>query len=233
MIRAYHAVGTGRRFESSGDFSMHPAAALFDKIAAEGVLWPATHRLQRAEMEDRCFNPSCTRGMPIGVDFRNEASPNMFKALIEMARDVTRTLPADGDPHTNFTCLDLLAGDLNLVFMTIERWFGNIQNGFVFDAEELIKYGAFIRERDVIDVISLSISEVLRTSSSKSVSGAKRSLKTAIQKDVNSFTLTGAAALEELRYCADRPPCSAELVWRGPLTLDAAVEAWRDGVQVE
>jgi hypothetical protein len=229
MILAYHAVGTGR-FESSGDFSMYPAAALFDKIAAEGVLWPASHRLQRAEMENRCFDPKHPRGQPFTEEFRL-ADPNALKALTQMARDVTRTLPVHGDPHTKFTCLDLLAGDLDLIFMTVDRWFGNIQNGFVFDAEELVRNGARVRSHDVIDDIHLAIDEVCHKPF-KTVSGAKRSLSNAIHRAVSAATTSGEAALEEIAYCAQHPPCSAELVWRGPLTLDAAVEAWRDGVRI-
>lgn len=223
MIRAYHAVGTGR-FESGS------ATTLFDKIAAEGVLWPASHRLQRAEMRRRCFNPDYPHGQPISSSFPR-ATENAVKALTEMANEVTNTLPQDGDPHTKFTCPDLLAGDLDLVFMTVERWFGNIQNGFVFDAEELIKHGARVRDRDVLDDIYSAVNKVSHKEF-KTVSGARRSIERAIGQAVGAHTLTGAAALEEIRYCAEHPPCGAELVWRGPLTLDAAVEAWRDGVRV-
>lgn len=222
MIRAYHAVGTGRHEGGGSD--------LFDRILAEGVLWPASHRLSRAEMENRCFDPKHPRGQPFTEEFRL-ADPNTLKALTEMAREVTRKLPADGDPHTKFTCLDLLAGDLGLIFMTVDRWFGNIQNGFVFDAEELIRHGAKVRDRDVMDDIHRAIAQVSHKEF-KTVAGARRSMERAIHQAVSAHTLHGEAALEEIRYCTQNPPCSAELVWRGPLTLDAAAEAWRDGVRV-
>lgn len=224
MVRAYHSVGTGR---------MEPQerAQLFDEILQADVILPAMYRISRSEMEKRCFDPKSVRGFPLAVDFP-KATPRAFQALEEMAREVTEKLPQDGNPHTMFTCLDLLAGDLDRVFLTVGRgWFGNIQNGFVFDVQNLIQAGGRYRDRDVMDDVYRAITKTSKRSFT-SVSGAKKSLRRAIRKAVQDHTATGARAIEEIEICVENPPCAAELTWKGPLPTRYALEAWREGTLI-
>lgn len=222
MLKAYHAIGTGIKTSNYREIQ----AQLFDHVAAQGVILPARNRVQRAQMYDRC----------LGLDrkvFKTCAkdSANAFRAIREMAEEVVETLPVDGNPNTKFTCFDLLAGDFDRIFLTVERWFGNIQNGFVFDSEELIRNGAVVRDRDVIDDIHSAIEKTCQRPFS-TVSGARRSIERSIRQAVAAHTYRDSMAVELLKDCLKDPPCIAEVVWPGPLPLDAAVEAWRDGTQV-
>lgn len=222
MIKVYHAIGTGRYRETSPELE----AELFDAIAAQGSIFPASYRVQRAQMYDRC----------LGLDrkvFRTCAkdSAKAFEAIREMAEEVVERLPVDGDPHTKFTCLDLLAGDLDRIFLTVERWFGNIKNGFVFNAEQLIEHGAVVRDHDLLDEIHGAVERACQKSFA-TVSGARRSIEQSIRKTINAHTYQGSAAMELLLDCVQDPPCIAELVWKGPLPLDIAIEAWRAGSRV-
>ncbi len=218
MVRAYHSVGTGR---------MEPQerAQLFDEILQAGVILPASHRISRREMEKRCFDPKSVQGFPLAFDFPH-ASSRAFQALEEMAREVTDRLPKDGNPRTMFTCLDLLAGDLDRIFLTVGRgWFGNIQNGFVFDVQDLIQAGARYRDRDIMDDVYRAITKTSKRPFT-SVAGAKKSLRRAIRKAVQDHTAIGARAIEEIEICIENPPCAAELTWRGPFPSSTPL---RDG----
>lgn len=224
MVRAYHSVGTGR---------MEPAerAQLFDEILQAGVILPADRRVARGEMEARCFDPKGVRGFPIPVNFP-DATTRAFQALEAMAREAIATLPEDGTAHTMFTCIDLLAGDLSRVFLTVGRgWFGNIQNGFIFDVQDILQRGARYRDRDIMDDVYMAIQKTSKRDFT-SVSGAKRSIQMAIRKAVQYHMSTGQAALEEVEICIQNPPCVAELTWEGPLPLDYAIEGWQEGVLI-
>ncbi len=224
MIPAYHVIGTGASHSED-------RTRLFDAILKEGVILPANQRLARAVMEERCFSKTKTRGMPLAGEFP-DATGSAFQALKSLAREIVNTLPEEGSTDTKFTCLDLLAGDLNRVFLTVGRgWFGNIQNGFIFDAEELIRNGARVRDRDVLDDIHRAITKMMKRTY-RSLPRAKSAIRGAIRAAVAAHVSSGSRALGDIEICLENPPCAAELTWNGPLPLDHAVEAWREGERI-
>lgn len=228
MIKAYHAIGTGVKTPDYREIQ----AELFDKIAAQGSILPARYRLRRDEMRRRC-SPSKEEpgvGRELFEMCRSE-NPIAFQALSEMAEEVIQALPPHGDPGTKLSCLDLLAGDLDRIFLSVDRWFGNIENGFVFNAEDLIRNGAVARERDALDDIHNAIARACEKSFS-TVAGARRSIQRGISLAVGRNTYRGSQAMAFLKECVERAFCGAEVLWTGPLPLDAAIEAWRDGVRV-
>lgn len=230
MIKAYHAIGTGIK---TPDYRAIQAD-LFDRIASQGSVFPARGRLTQKEIRRRCVPSELKEFLGVEGDLFEECrknSPNAWRAIGELIEEVVETLPLEGESSTKFTCLDLLAGDLDRIFLTVDHWFGNIQNGFVFNAEDLIRNGAVVRHRDILDDVYRTLERICGKDFS-TVAGARRSIQRAIRKVIGENTYYGLSAIEFLEDCVKRPPCIAEVVWTGPLPLEAAIEAWRDGVQV-
>jgi hypothetical protein len=230
MIKAYHSVGSGFK---TPDYRERQAA-LFDKVFAEGKILPARARLTQSEMRRRCVHSAVKDFLGVEGDlFKDcrEKSPNAWRAIGEILDEVVDTLPVEGESNTMFSCLDMLAGDLDRIFLSVERWFGNIENGFVFDAKDMIRNGAVVRHRDILDDIYRALGRVCERDF-KTVSGARRAIEKAVSGAINKNTYHLTQAMEFLEDCVKRPPCIAELVWTGPLPIGAAIEAWRDGVQV-
>lgn len=230
MIKAYHAVGTGFK---TPDYHERQAA-LFDKVLAEEEILPARARLTQSEMRRRCVHSAVQEFLGVEGDLFKECqkkSPTAWRAITEILDEVADSLPAQGESNTMFSCLDMLAGDLDRIFLSVERWFGNVENGFVFEAKDLIRNGAVVRHRDVLDDIYRALGRVCERDF-KTVSGARASITRSIREAIARNTYHGSHAMEFLENCVKRPPCIAEIVWTGPLPIGAAIEAWRDGVQV-
>jgi len=134
VIRAYHQVGTDA---VPGD----DRALLLDRILEEGFVSPATERVKRAEMEEECFGDAYVE--PLDIRFQH-ASREGLRALREMARDVIGRLPEEGTTHTLFNCVDLLAGDLGRIFLSLGNWYQGIPNGLPVQPRN-----AGIRQNDV------------------------------------------------------------------------------------
>lgn len=222
LIKAFHQVG-------SDDKTPAQRKAFLDQILALGEITPAIKRVQRREMEKECFTDEAQGGHDLRFLARR-SGPEAEAALVAMAREKLALLPADGSTHTMFNCLDLLAGDFERVFLSIGDWY-NTQNGFVFDAEELIKAGASYREKDLLGYYGWEIEKVAELTYD-SVEDARREIDAAIERAREKGESSGKMAITLMRNdCTNGCP-AGEIVWPGSLPLGLAIEMWREGRQV-
>lgn len=216
MIKAYHQVGT----EADSDEQLEEA---FDDVLGLGVIEPAIRRLDRHEMEFECFYAS-------GVHLKDrfpKATLNALKALTQIAEEKIRELPESGFIHTMFNCVDLLAGDLEFIFLKTHGWYA-IDNGFVFEAEDLVRRGARFRRSDLLGVYN-GIIEATVERKYPSVRVAKKEIKKEL-RDIRKYTeYSGRDALDMMQ---EGPMHETEVVWPGDLPLSLAIEAWRNGKRV-
>ena len=222
MIRAFHQVGTDR-LDTFG------RSLLLYKLIREGAVLPAINRLERREMYEECFGDDgyCP---PLSERYA-WASPKAKEALKEMVLDTINQMPEDGSKASMFNCGDVVAGDLENVFLTIGRWY-HFENGFVFDAEELIKAGAELRPMDLQADFTTNMVEITKEPY-RSVSQAKNSIQKAIDLFFKTHAWHGPEAIKALRKSRKTGSYeSAELVFPGPLPVALAVEAWDDGVLI-
>lgn len=226
-IKAYHQVGTD---------AMEPRdrADLLDRVIAAGVIVPATERVMADEMWQECFGD--TKSLMLEQAFR-EATPRAAEALREMAMAWIGALPEAGTRHTLFTCGDVVAGELDRIFMSVSKWYGGIPNGFVFDARRLILHGARFRARDLLPRFSSAIREVA-VRDFDAVPDARLAIEEAVRGEIESWSWTGDEGVHELENCHAaklfysemKKGCPAgEIVWEGRLPLEHATEAWREG----
>lgn len=217
-VLAYHQVGTDS-MESS------IRAALLNEILRIGAILPATARVKRREMWEECFTPE-SQTFPLYARF-NRATPKALAALQALASEVVSRLPEEGATHTLFNCVDVLAGDLDRVFLAVGAWFGPFANGFVFDAGQLISAGARVRLSDLFHDFNQAIRRASRQSY-RSTAAATRAIQGAIERVLDERTLEDEPAILALHDCAKRPG-TCELTWDGPLPINLAVEVWREG----
>lgn len=218
MIKAYHQVG-------SEEWTSEDRISALHEVLQAGKLEPASTRMDRNEMEIECFTGK-DRGSTINQKFPR-ANAKTKQALRELAEEKISKLPVGGMTHGLFNCLDLLAGDLELIFLRPGSWY-SFDNGFVFDAEKLLKQGARFRKDDLLGGYRAAIEGVIR-SKHESVEIAKEDIELEIGAIQDHFQSTGRTAVRSLKEgFGDR----AEIVWRGDLSLDLAIEVWEEGKRV-
>lgn len=228
MIKAYHQVGTD---------SMERAARselLAHVIKIESLL-PATQRVRRSEMEEECFGDA--DAMPLHSRFAR-SNTTTITALRQIARAWVEKLPENGTTHTLFNCVDILAGDLDRIFMSIGNWY-SVDTGFVFDAEELMRKGASFRPTDLLGPLDFNIERISKATF-PSVYEAKVAIQETIDEVLKDHSWSGKKGLSELQKCfagegkyyKSEGCVNGELVWDGPLPLELAVEAWDNGTRI-
>lgn len=214
MIKAYHQVG-------SDAWEKQELQAAYDEVLAHGSIEPAIHRLDRSEMEKECFDKK--RDADLTQRFP-DASSHARTALAQMARDKISELAETGSTYSLFNCVDMLAGDLELVFLRPYNWYA-VDNGFVFEAAELIRKGAKLRRADALGAYGAIIGETAKQKY-PSVAAARKALEREL-RDVREYVEHGGStALDLLK---DGVPGDSEIVWRGSLPLSLAIEGWRYG----
>ena len=221
VIRAYHQVGTDAM---TGD----DRAYLLDRILEEGFVRPATERVKRSEMEEECFGDAYVE--PLDVRFQ-QASAEGLRALQEMARDVIGRLPREGTTHTLFNCVDLLAGDLGRIFLSLGDWYQRIPNGLVYDARELLLLGARFRYEDFLRDFGQTIEDAAAIEYD-SVEEARRSIERALGHVIGEQSRSGkegAGDLESFVSASRGQVGHSEIVWEGRLPTDLALEVWMEG----
>jgi hypothetical protein len=201
---------------------------LLGQVMEIGSLLPAVERVSRAEMEAECFGDE--REVSLHQRFRTNAQS--IAALRQIARDWTRQLPEGGSVHTMFNCIDILAGDLGSLFLSVDRWY-TVPNGFVFDAEELIRKGATFRNRDILGELGFAIENIAKKKFG-SVPEARAEIEQTIDDVVLGYSFGGSDALAQLRNCHKKKDCTeAELIWHGRLPISMALEVWSEGHPLE
>ena len=216
LIKAFHQVG-------GDDKTPAERRKFLNSILEIGEIVPAIERVERREMESECFGDS--QGSQDIPSFH--AGPEAKAALTLMAEEKLALLPMEGTTHTMFNCLDLIAGDFERVFLSVGDWY-NFPNGFVFDAEELIRAGAAYRPRDLLGYYREEVERVVRLTYD-SIEDAVRFIEEAIQDVRDDYESTGKEALTLLRADCAGEGCPGEIVWPGPLPLGRAIEMWREG----
>lgn len=217
MIKAYHQIG-------SDDWSGLERARAFDHVVSLGRIEPAILRLDRREMKRECFDAA--RGGDL-VGRYPKAKPVALKALEEIAREKLQELPESGFTRSMFNCLDLIAGDLELVFLRPHGWY-SVDNGFVFDAEELIHEGARFRRQDMLGFYA-NVTGYLVGRRFSSVRSAKKAINKTFEGLHFDYELRGQDAIVAMHR---GDVSDNEIVWPGELPLSLAIEAWRNGERV-
>lgn len=224
VIKAYHQVG-------SEDWEPEEREETLREIIERGEIEPAIERLDRGEMEAECFSDP-ERGATLRQRFEG-ASQKLLLALEAIARKKIAKLPESGFTHSLFNCVDLIAGDLEVVFLKPEGWY-SVPTGFVFDAEKLIAKGARYRDEDLLGGYTAAI-EGAADMGFRSVEDARRHIERELADIHKYFESTGRAALEKLREWKRGRRASQdfrEIVWKGRLPLAMATEAWLEGEEV-
>lgn len=229
-IAAFHQVG-------NDDWSSEERVETLDLILSRGRILPAIGRVKRAEMHEECFGDSYTD--PIRSRWKN-ASPLVIHALEDVAREWLDRLPVHGTTHTLFNCVDLLAGELERIFLNPLDWYGGLENGFIFDAEGLIERGARFRRDDLLGSFSHAVQEIADLDY-RSEAEARDAIRAVLDDVREDLELRGREAVRELRACvaalasgeSDRCSSYAEVVWTGPLSVSLAVEVWREGDRIK
>jgi len=218
MIKAYHQVG-------SDEWDPEELRDGLAEVLSQGRIEPASMRMDRHEMEVECFSGK-SRGGTLRQKFP-KGDPKVWKALEQLAREKIEALPDSGFTHGLFNCLDLIAGDFDFIFMRPGGWY-SVDNGFVFDAEQLLKKGAYYRQSDLLRGYHVAVEGVLKDRHD-SVDAAREDLELELGAIQDHFQSTGREAIRSLRQGAGP---NAEIVWRGPLPLDLAIEVWENGKDI-
>ncbi len=216
MIKAFHQVGVD-------GMKARDLTRLMERVAKLGVILPATERLSRGEMELECFDSA---RYPIRARFKGGRSL-MIEALEDIAKEKISELPEDGSTQSMFNCIDLIAGDLDNVFLSIGNWYA-IPTGFVFDGEDLLSRGAVFRPGDILGELGYRLEQVSKWNYG-TYSEARRAIEEIAPEVIRRNSLKGAAALSAIKRCLKQGEGTCpvgELVWEGPLPLELAVEAW-------
>lgn len=178
--------------------------------------------MDRREMEIECFTGK-NRGSTLSQKFP-KATPKANAALKELAQEAIDRLPQSGLTGGLFNCLDLLAGDFELIFLRPGNWY-SVDNGFVFDAEELLRKGAWFRRTDLLGGYRAAVDAASREKYD-SVAAAKANIEFEIGAIQEHFQSTGRQGIKALK---DGITPTSEIVWRGGLRLDLAIEVWEEG----
>lgn len=228
VIKAYHMVG-------SDEWPREDLAAAVDEITLVGELLPAVYRLDQEEMEAECFSGK-NRGSTIRQKWP-KATPKALEALEEMAREKIEELPRSGLSRSLFNCADLIAGDLEVIFLSVGDWY-SVPNGFVFDARELMEGGACFRPSDLLGEYTRALDIVVRQKY-RSVARAREEILAMIDLVKGEMQSCGPSAVKVLEacmkgggICAGKSSTGFEIVWPGPLSLDLAIEVWKNGKRV-
>ena len=228
MIKAYHMVGSDEWSEEERTEALH-------EIISVGEIRPAITRLDPSVMEHECFSERS--GYSIYERFP-KASKTALKALEEIAKSKIRKLPETGFTQSLFNCLDLLVGDLELVFLSLGNWYC-VPNGFVFDAKELLAEGARLRPTDLLGEYSQAL-QVVVNQKYKSVKEAKDEIRAMIDLVRAEIEYSGTGAYEVLDLWEKREGgfsgkkhLHPEVVWKGALPIGMAIEVWEEGRKIK
>ena len=140
-----------------------------------------------------------------------------------------------GSRHTfsQLGCIDLLALDAELVFLQVGRWpmwAGSNPSGFVFDAEDLIRRGAFFRQKDLAPAYWAGLQRIVMQKFS-SVDSAEDAIISMFADIHDKYDKSGDDAIRELKKKrkSANPP---ELLWDGRLPISLSVDWLYEGETV-
>jgi hypothetical protein len=143
-----------------------------DDVIKSGDLLPAIYRIHPGVLKDKCNPSDMEETIVRGFDDPKPKKTAMqyYRRLVSEAlkavRDFQRSRGVRTTKHaTEFQCNDLLAGDLECVFLSLDDWvsWGRSATGLIFDARDLVSKGAYVRPVDVNDKYWRVLREAFRT----------------------------------------------------------------------
>jgi hypothetical protein len=228
-------------------FHLVPSREVMDRIAARGEILPGAMRLDPDLFLEKCELEFLELAEKASIDLDVKLNTTVLGALKDLAREsieglrrFQRFAGAEGTQRTTqYACPDLLAGDLERVFLSVQDWPHWAEqvsqeerlHGFVFDAKDLVERGARLRPKDLLKEYRWALEDLLRTrmrSKDKAYVAAIKSLER-VQRDGEWRGGSGIAFLTspsmyESREQAREEGSTVELVWDGPLPLEWAVD---------
>ncbi len=216
VIKAYHHVYQFSVWGILKTGSILPAAYRINPQDLVGSCWDQLDFLKEMELDEN-GNPIGRRGVEL---------------LIQERVDEILAVSTQETDETGFFCGDFLAGDTFSVFFSTGEW-GRVDetvtpNGFVFDAEDLVRRGAALRDGDLLEGYQHHI-EGMAWTKARSPEGARIALKRKLSQIQKEFEVKGEQAIRELRK---DPNEWRELVFPGPVDLTWATEMWENGALV-
>ncbi len=214
MIKAYH----------------HVYRAPLDQILQKGVIAPVAFRLDPKYLEG-CID-MLQQVQEYAADDGNPEAIRGIELLIESRWKEIEAVSSGETDDTGLFCGDILAGDAFSVFLST-GWWGRVDenltpNGFVFDAEDLIRRGAVVREGDLLGVYDDIIT------GSAWLKGSAPAIRDQVLRQLyatkKEAQMEGEAAIS---YLKKDPGEWEELAFEGSLNLDWAIEMWDNGTQVQ
>lgn len=210
-IKAFHAV---------------PAWAI-ESILQDGFIRPQVNRLSASYWAESCdrwledLKYDINWGEILGSTESSEAVRTLISEKLEMAE-------AEKATSTEFQCLDLIAGDLDYVFLQVGKWPDWTKSGrvgFSFDAVQLIENGALLRRKDIIRNYHLVVERALKTwVPGDTVRSARKRIVDGLERVRNRHTHSGATAMRLLPEVASTG--KAELLYPRDLPVGAALEVF-------
>lgn len=221
-----------------------------EQVIAEGVIRPGIERIHPKAIEATCALTGDVEDAleQIGEEFNavygRFPSDTAWNGLVNLAKskvdEAIRFQREKGwsptQETTEFTCLDVIAGDLDRVFLSVWDWAwwvpeGSERTGFVFDADQLIEQGACIRPHDMLlhykNAVVKELSRRLRTPAAFSAAIEQAIARVKLKGDLCGRRATAflrGPASQDYQKSAELKGSQTELVIVGPLSLELAVE---------
>jgi hypothetical protein len=206
-----------------------------ERVLEDGAILPGIYRLDPDWVESRCEESlaKMIRSSPGDVLGAGAAIRAQADYAISDIRKFQEILGASGFAQpTQLECIDIMFGDSYRIFLSMGEFrFGGPQTGFVYDAYDLVKRGAVIREEDFMGEYEMILNRVIsgRGDHLEISDPAER-----LQRLVADLQETESSSTGDLaRLSVNKDAASrAEIVWEGPLPIEWALEVWREGVRM-
>jgi hypothetical protein len=206
-------------------------------VLREGVIRPGNERVDPSRFEGYCGDEinELLRDMreqekkvnPIALEVLQNLVDSEINSLCDWQRELKG---GPGPGQTQFKCWDLLAKDIDLVFLQAWDWptFTRVSTGLIFDAEELVRKGAAVRTYDLVATYDAMIQDVL-TGKWDDHGDVYQAFEDGFERVFKGYQFTGEEALRLLRRKPTEYDEAQELVWGGALDVALAVEIVKPG----
>lgn len=206
----------------------------FKEISESGEIIPATDRLNTEIFHEKCASEMENLAYQLkGKLVDPIAWKGLFRLIADRIDHFYSLSPGSLHMFTQLGCIDLLAMDVENVFLQVGEWpmwAGENPTGFVFDAADLIQRGAFFREKDLAPSYWAGLQKIVMKKF-ETVDGAKDAIISMFVDIQEKYDKAGADAFKALRKKSRRsePP---ELLWHGRLPVAHAIDWLYEGETV-
>jgi len=216
---------------------MRPTA--FNDALSDGFISPASMKVRPFVWIEICKD-FLLREIYVDAAWKGQSDMNAIRAIEELVKervvDISHRVPwRAAQRSSDSTCPDMLAGDMDVVFLSLWNWVphGRIRpHGFIFDAEVLADRGGALRRRDLEKDYMDALKRVV-SGTWESIDEAKEGIARALEQVRENGEVRGTDAIREMaaleaagaRNQAQEQGGSIKFVWPGPLPLDYVIEA--------